>query len=153
MIYSVTAKFDESKMPEFYQKLINGTIQNQKPDGREIISSMKRAKVLSNNEIIWSEKCYCNPPLKHERETVYDKYFFDIQTNPIKEYKGFDGESFMEYLKNLKKINEYRLRYCYFSRHPWMNLAKVLIVTWAIECFLPRVTSWNQTTIEFAIRA
>ena len=101
MIYSVKAKFDESKMPELYQKLTDGTIEKQKPDGKEIISSMKRAKILSDNEIVWSETCYCNPPLKHERETVYDKYFFDIKTEPIKEYKKLEGESFMKYLEKL----------------------------------------------------
>ena len=101
MIYSVKAKFDESKMPEFYQKLTDGTIEKQKPDGKEIISSMKRAKILSDNEVVWSETCYCNSPLKHERETVYDKYFFDIKTEPIKEYKEFEGESFMKYLEKL----------------------------------------------------
>jgi len=101
MIYSVKAKFDKSKMLEFYQKLTDGTIENQRPDGKEIISSMKRAKKISDNEIVWSETCYCNPPLKHEKETVYDKCLFDIQTTPIEEYKEFEGEPFMKYLEKL----------------------------------------------------
>jgi hypothetical protein len=33
MIYSVKARFIEEKMGEFYRKLTDGTIQNQKPDG------------------------------------------------------------------------------------------------------------------------
>ncbi len=97
------AKFDESKMPEFYQKLTDGTIESQKPDGKEIISSMNRAKITSDNEIVWSETCYCNPPLKHEKETVYNKYLFDIQTTSIKGYKEFEGKSFMDYLRNVSK--------------------------------------------------
>ncbi len=101
MIYSVIAKFDKSKMSEFYEKLTDGTIENQKPDGKEIIASMKRAKIISDNEITWSETCYCNPPLKHERETVYDKYLFDIKTEPIEDYKEFDGESFIKYLEKI----------------------------------------------------
>lgn len=103
MLYSVKAKFDKSKMSEFYEKLTDGTIENQKPDGKEIIASMKRAKIVSDNEIIWSETCYCNPPLKHERKTVYDKYLFDIKTEPIEDHKEFEGESFIKYLE--KKSN------------------------------------------------
>ena len=45
MIYSVTARYIEKKMEEFYQKLTDGTIQNQKPDGYEIVNSMKQAKI------------------------------------------------------------------------------------------------------------
>jgi hypothetical protein len=36
VIYSVKARYIEKKMGEFYQKLTDGTIQNQKPDGEEI---------------------------------------------------------------------------------------------------------------------
>jgi len=48
MIYSVKAKFIEDKMGEFYQKLTNGTIQNQKPDGYEIVNSMITAKTIED---------------------------------------------------------------------------------------------------------
>ena len=99
MIYSVKARFQKEKLPEFYKKLTDGTIENQKPDGKEIIDSMKRAKITTDNEIVWSETCYCSPPLKHERQTVYDKYLTDIITTPIEDYEEYDGESFMEYLK------------------------------------------------------
>ncbi len=33
MIYKVVAKFDKNKTKEFYEKLTDGTIQKQKPDG------------------------------------------------------------------------------------------------------------------------
>jgi len=46
-------------MTEFYQKLKDGTIQNQKPDGQEIINSMKHAKITEPNVIPWSEMCFC----------------------------------------------------------------------------------------------
>ena len=47
VIYSVKARYSKEKMKEFYQKLTDGTIQNQKPDGQEIINSMKRAKITN----------------------------------------------------------------------------------------------------------
>ncbi len=96
--YSVKAKFIENMMDQFYQKLTDGTIANQKPDGNEIIASMKRAKVTGPNIIEWSEMCFCSSPLKHERETVYNHYLTDLETKVVTEYVKFDGESFMEYL-------------------------------------------------------
>lgn len=99
MIYSVRAKINENKIFEFYKKLTDGTIYEQEPDGKEIVNSMKRAKLVENNTVQWSEMCFCSPPLKHERETVYDKYLTDIETKPIDDYEEYEGESFMQYLE------------------------------------------------------
>ncbi|MFB5610882.1 MAG: hypothetical protein ACE5RT_03660 [Nitrosopumilaceae archaeon] len=99
MIYSVKAKFIEEKMGEFYRKLTDGTIQNQKPDGQEIINSMKRAKITAPNTIQWSEMCFCSPPLKHERETVYNHFLTDLETEIIADYTEFEGELFLEFLE------------------------------------------------------
>jgi hypothetical protein len=85
-------------MGEFYRKLTDGTIQNQKPDGQEIVNSMKRAKITEPNVIQWSEMCFCHPPLKHERETVYNNFLTDLETKIIDEYVEFDGESFFGFL-------------------------------------------------------
>lgn len=65
MFYSIKAKYIEEKLGEFYQKLTDGTISNQKPDGLEIVDSMKRAKITTSNTIQWSEMCFCPTPLKH----------------------------------------------------------------------------------------
>lgn len=102
MIYSVKARFDPKKMSEFYRKLTDGTILNQKPDGQEIIESMKRARIIEPNMIRWTETCYCSPPLKHERETVYDHFLTDIETDIVDDYMEFEGKPFMQYLQNLK---------------------------------------------------
>ncbi|MDH5697588.1 MAG: hypothetical protein OEY54_03565 [Nitrosopumilus sp.] len=90
-------------MKEFYQKLTDETIQNQKPDGQEIINSMKRAKITKSNVIQWSEMCFCSPPLKHERETVYNQFFTDIKTKVIDEYVEYEGELFMDFLAKKNK--------------------------------------------------
>jgi len=103
MIYSVKARFIEDKMAEFYQKLTDGTIQNQKPDGQEIINSMKRAKITQPNTIQWSEMCFCSPPLKHERETIYNNFLTDMTTEIIDDYKEYDGELFMGFLEKQNK--------------------------------------------------
>ena len=102
MIYSIRAKFIENHMREFFQKLTDGSIENQKPDGSEILSSMKRAKIIGPGEIKWSEMCFCPSPLKHERQTVYDKFFSEMEITEIDGYVGFEGESFFDYLKGLE---------------------------------------------------
>ncbi|HEU04123.1 hypothetical protein LCGC14_1304400 [marine sediment metagenome] len=99
MIYSVKARFIEEKMGEFYRKLTDGTIQNQKPDGQEIVNSVKRAKITEPNTIQWSEMCFCSTPLKHERETVYNHFLTDMETEIIDDYAEFDGELFFEFLE------------------------------------------------------
>ncbi|MCH7562140.1 MAG: hypothetical protein IIC67_12430 [Thaumarchaeota archaeon] len=103
MIYSIKARYIEEKMGEFYQKLTDGTIQNQKPDGQEIVDSMKRAKITEPNVIQWSETCFCSPPLKHERETVYNYFLTNLKTDIIDEYVEYDGEFFMDFLLKQNK--------------------------------------------------
>ncbi len=97
MIYSVKARYIEKKMGEFYQKLTDGTIQNQKPNGQEIVNSMKRAKITELNIIKWSEMCSCPSPLKHERETVYNHFLTDMG-QVIDDYVEYEGEFFMDFL-------------------------------------------------------
>ena len=104
VFYTVQAKYIEDKLGEFYQKLTDGTIQNQKPDGQEIIDSMKRAKIFAPKTIRWSEMCFCPTPLKHERTTVYDKFLINFETQIRDDYVEFEGESFFSFLeKQFKK--------------------------------------------------
>ncbi len=103
MFYVVTARFKPFTATEFYRKLTDGTIQSQKPDGKEIVASMRRAKISQDGTVRWSEVCYCPTPLQHERETVYDRYFEDIQTEEIEDYVEFEGEAFMEHLADAGK--------------------------------------------------
>lgn len=98
MIYKVQARFDKSKAREFYARLIDGTIQKQKPDGQSIVDGMNRAVIDESGLVLWSELCYCSPPLAHERATVLDHYFSEIETEEIDEFQENEGESFMKYL-------------------------------------------------------
>jgi len=103
MIYKVTAKFIDSKAGDFYQKLTDGSIQNQKPDGPEMVDSMHRAYIQESGLIVWSELCYCNSPLAHERSTVFDIYFTELVTEPIDDYEEYEGDSFWDYLVGKSK--------------------------------------------------
>ena len=54
-------------------------------------------------DVQWSEMCFCNPPLAHERATVLDRYFDDIDTTPIEDYERYSGELFLERLQKLQE--------------------------------------------------
>ncbi len=105
MIYKVLAKFDYGKAHEFHEKLTDGTILKQQPDGPEIVNSMNRASIDDSGNVNWTELCYCPTPLKHERATVYDLYFTDMKTEPIKNHKEFEGRPFMDMLSTLSSEN------------------------------------------------
>jgi hypothetical protein len=98
MLYAVKARFKPEMAAEFLQKLREGTIESQEPDGKEIFASMKRAKINGEGLVRWSEVCYCPTPLQHERETVYDRYFYDMVTRQVEDYLEFEGQPFMDYL-------------------------------------------------------
>jgi predicted HAD superfamily Cof-like phosphohydrolase len=101
MPYTVTARFNSNTAAEFHRLLTDGTIESQKPDGKEIVAAMKRAKIDEAEIVRWSELCYCTTPLEHERATVYDRFFDDIETKEIDGQREFEGEDFMEYLGRL----------------------------------------------------
>ena len=101
MLYKVRAKIIEENLSIFYEKLIDGTIYNQHPDGKEIVASMKRARLTKSGIVEWFETCFCPTPLKHERETQYDYYFSEINTELVEESGKMNGKSFWSYMEKL----------------------------------------------------
>jgi hypothetical protein len=99
VIYLVNARFTTDTSPLFLEKLTDGTIASQKPDGKEIVASMNRARVEESGVVRWSELCYCSTPLAHERATVYDQHFTDLETEVAQAHVEFEGQPFMEYLR------------------------------------------------------
>ena len=98
-IYRVTARFKPATAEELRRKLDDGTIGAQQPDGQEMVDALHRAVVKDDDTVMWSERCYCQPPLAHERATVLDHYFDDIVAQPIEGYQEYEGRPFMEYLE------------------------------------------------------
>jgi len=101
MLYKVRAKIIEENLGRFYEKLTDGTIDNQRPDGNEIVASMKRARLTKSGIVEWFETCFCSTPLKHERETQYDYYFSEINTELVEESGKINGKSFWSYMEKL----------------------------------------------------
>ncbi len=99
MLYAVSAKLVSKRVRELQTRLTDGSIAAQRPDGREIVAAMGRARMVSDGTVRWTETCFCSTPLKHERETVLDRYFTDIETELIDEPVVFDGEPLMDRLE------------------------------------------------------
>jgi hypothetical protein len=98
MIYKVKARVIEERIGEFYRKLVDGTVAKQRPDGEEIVASMKRAVLTGSGVAEWYEMCFCPTPLHHERQTQYDFYFTDMTTEAAKEYGEIQRASLWSYM-------------------------------------------------------
>ena len=100
MLYRVKAKIDKMKMKDFFNVLTDGTVADQEADGAEIINAMQKAVMTSSDTLEWYETCHCETPLKHERETVYDKYIQIVETELAEEEKHIKGNSFWSCLED-----------------------------------------------------
>ena len=98
MIYAVSAELNAGLAAEFHDKLTNGTIAGQEPDGNEIIAAMARARVTDDGHVRWTETCFCPTPLQHERETYLDRYFQNIKTRLVDDHQVYDGTPLMDHL-------------------------------------------------------
>ena len=98
MIYAVSARLVDERRTEFHRKLTDGTIAAQRPDGSEIVASMRRARIAEDGTVRWTELCYCATPLRHERETVLDHYFSELETEPADAHANFAGRPLMDVL-------------------------------------------------------
>jgi len=99
MRYIVRAHPRIESIPRFWTILNDGTVAKRKPDGEEIVASMKRA-VIALGQAEWSETCYCTPPLQHERSSVYDQFFTDIEIEPLETSVQVKGQRFWDYLRD-----------------------------------------------------
>jgi hypothetical protein len=111
MNYSVSARLVESTAGAFLRKLSDGSIESQEPDGREIIASMARARIDQSGRVRWTEQCFCATPLAHERATVLDLHFTDLETEEVEVTATFKGHDFLAYLKSLAECGP-----CWSSR-------------------------------------
>jgi hypothetical protein len=100
MLYKIKAKIKPETLKDFFTILTDGSVESQKPDGSYILKAMKEAVMVDSKHIVWYEACYCATPLRHERETVYDKYLSDFKTTMVYEVEDdIEGESFWAYLE------------------------------------------------------
>ncbi len=102
MLYKIKAKIKPETLKDFFTALTDGSIEAQKPDGSYILKAMKEAVMVDSTHIAWYEACYCATPLRHERETVYDKYLTDFSTTMVYEVADdLEGALFWSYLEEV----------------------------------------------------
>ncbi|UPT78273.1 hypothetical protein MN086_03795 [Sulfurovum sp. XGS-02] len=100
MLYKVKAKIDKLKMKAFFTALTDGSIADVEPEGSYIVNAMQRALMTGPETLEWYQTCHCETPLKHEKETVYDRYLNDIETTLVYEEKNdIKGKPFWDYLE------------------------------------------------------
>jgi len=99
MIYRVRARLRPGTEEGLLRRLTDGSVERQKPDGEEIVESMQRAVVTDAGEVVWTETCYCDPPLAHERATVLDHHFDSIETEATGGYERHQGKPLMAHLR------------------------------------------------------
>jgi hypothetical protein len=118
MIYKVKARVIEETIGEFYRKLADGTVSKQRPDGEEIVASMKRAVLTRPGVAEWYEMCFCPTPLDHERRTQYDFYFTDMTTEPAEARGEIQGASlchtWLRRLRQPQTLNSVQIFYVRF---------------------------------------
>src|SRR5687768_9692977 len=99
MLYALSARLIADRAGAFFTRLTDGSIAAQRPDGQEIVAAMGRAYIGPDGRVSWTETCFCPTPLKHERETVLDRYFTDIETDLIDVPVVVHGEPLMDQLR------------------------------------------------------
>ncbi len=101
MIYRVRARLKRGTEAALLERLTDGSVAAQRPDGAEIVASMERAVIDEDGTVRWTETCYCSPPLKHERETVLDDHFERIEAEPVGDYEHYEGTPLMARLRQV----------------------------------------------------
>ncbi|QQE12425.1 hypothetical protein JD969_02830 [Planctomycetota bacterium] len=101
MFYRVNAKLKVDKAAELLERIHDGSISKNGPDGQEMVNGFERAGVDLYGTVEWSMVCYCSTPLAHERATVLDHYFDELTTEIVDDYEQHEGKRFIEYLEEI----------------------------------------------------
>jgi hypothetical protein len=87
-IYLVTAR-PRGKLAELENSIANGELLELEPFGKEITRALTGARLRDDGVATWEEVDYCVPPLAAERAAVLDRYFREIEVEPVKKGEGW----------------------------------------------------------------
>ncbi len=88
--YLVRARPRADRMDELRRRLAGGEFATFRPFGHALTRALKGARLdPATGEAVWEEEDYCSPPLAMEREAVLDRYFQDLQVQPVQEGEGW----------------------------------------------------------------
>ncbi len=83
MIYKVKARVIDETIGEFYRELADETVAEQRPDGEEIVASMKRAVLTGpgvRQDPVWLSGMRCVSALRHSIMSDGRNMTFTLQT-------------------------------------------------------------------------
>jgi hypothetical protein len=87
--YLVTARPRPARLDELRELLGRGEFAALRPFGRTLTSSLRNARLRPDGAAVWEEEDYCSPPLAQEREAVLDRFFDNLEVEPVREDAGW----------------------------------------------------------------
>jgi hypothetical protein len=60
-----------------------------RPFGRAISFGLENARIDPQSWWTWEEEDYCSPPLDQERKEVLDRYFDELEIEPVEKGSGW----------------------------------------------------------------
>ena len=96
--YLVEGKVNPKTEEDLKHKIEKQTFSSLKPFGKALSFGLENARTGRSGVWLWEEEDYCNPPLKQEREAVFDRYFEAVKTEKVAEGEGWKK------IKNLPRV-------------------------------------------------
>jgi len=87
--YLVRAIAKRELLNELKKSLEQRAFEELHPFGRALSFGLCGARIAANGIALWEEEDYCSPPLAEERAAVLDKYFDNLQVEPVKLGEGW----------------------------------------------------------------
>jgi len=88
--YLVRARLKAELAAELRERLAREEFRPLRPFGPALTKGLVNARRHPvTGEAVWEEEDYCRPPLAMERRAVLDRYFEDLQVEPVREGAGW----------------------------------------------------------------
>ena len=89
-LYLVTAIPKTERLKGLQDLLRYNAFVDLRPFGKVLSYSLANARIRPDGVATWEERRLLHPPLAEERLAVLDKYFSNIQVEPVARGKGWD---------------------------------------------------------------
>ena len=87
--YLVRAKPKPERLAELATLIEQHAFRSLRPFGKSLTAGLCGARIGADGLALWEEEDYCSPPLAQERAAVLDKYFDDLQVEPVQPGEGW----------------------------------------------------------------
>ena len=90
MAYYLIKAQPKTDLDELKARIESGEIKAMRPFVNAMNFSLRRARRAEDGRIVWVEEDYCTPPLRMEREAVFDDYFKELEVERVEEEAGWE---------------------------------------------------------------